>query len=328
MTRTEEDRTPTYEGRPLARPDEELVDQGLGFDLDTLVGRRLVLRRPRRSAPPPWASRPAATTRATAASTPSRRVGHATAADRRDPGRDGGPVPRRRVERARTCSTESGVVRSDIRSSFGGSSGTAEGVPMTLELVVQDLANGGAPFAGAAVYVWHCDREGRYSLYSDGVTDENYLRGVQVADAAGRVRFTSIFPACYTGRWPHVHFEVYPDQAEHHRRRQRDRHLAGRAAAGRVRRGLRPGRLRAVGDEPGPGVACGATTSSATTPARRQLGTVTGDVTNGYAVSLTVRVDTRTTPSGGGPRPSGPPPGRCPDLPEGGRRHARRAGHS
>jgi protocatechuate 3,4-dioxygenase beta subunit len=63
------------------------------------------------------------------------------------------------------------------------------------------------------VYVWHCDREGRYSLYSDGVTSENYLRGVQITDASGKVRFTSIFPACYPGRWPHVHFEVYRNQA-------------------------------------------------------------------------------------------------------------------
>src|SRR6478609_2118597 len=38
-------------------------------------------------------------------------------------------------------------------------------------------------------------------------------RGVQIADAAGNVRFTSTFPGCYSGRWPHVHFEVYPDQA-------------------------------------------------------------------------------------------------------------------
>ena len=108
---------------------------------------------------------------------------------------------------------QSGIVRSDIRSSFGDASGTAEGVPMTLELHLKDLANGGAAFAGVAVYVWHCDREGGYSLYSDGITEENYLRGVQIADDAGKVTFTSIFPACYTGRWPHIHFEVYPDQA-------------------------------------------------------------------------------------------------------------------
>ena len=50
-------------------------------------------------------------------------------------------------------------------------------------------------------------------MYSQGVEDQNYLRGVQVADANGVVRFASIFPACYSGRWPHIHFEVYPDQA-------------------------------------------------------------------------------------------------------------------
>ena len=84
---------------------------------------------------------------------------------------------------------------------------------MTLELTITDLADGGTPFAGVAVYVWHCTREGGYSLYSEGVEDQNYLRGVQIADATGRVAFTSIFPACYSGRWPHIHFEVYPDQA-------------------------------------------------------------------------------------------------------------------
>ncbi|MEV6324181.1 dioxygenase, partial [Nocardia sp. NPDC051787] len=103
---------------------------------------------------------------------------------------------------------ESGVVRSDITTSFGSYSGVAQGIPMTLELSLRDLVKGGAG-AGMAVYVWHCDRDGNYSLYSRGVTEQNYLRGVQVADADGKVRFTSIFPACYAGRWPHIHFEVY-----------------------------------------------------------------------------------------------------------------------
>ncbi|GLP70421.1 hypothetical protein TUSST3_70420 [Streptomyces sp. TUS-ST3] len=106
---------------------------------------------------------------------------------------------------------ESGVVRGDITRSFGDSAGgTAEGVPLTLTLTVVDAASGcGTPRKGAAVYVWHCDREGGYSLYTEGVTDENYLRGVQETDEQGRVTFTSVFPGCYTGRWPHVHFEVY-----------------------------------------------------------------------------------------------------------------------
>ena len=106
---------------------------------------------------------------------------------------------------------ETGIVRSDIRSSFGSSSGVADGVPLTVNLLVLDGANDCAPVEGAAVYLWHCDREGRYSLYSDGATDQNYLRGVQEADSGGAVSFTSIFPACYAGRWPHIHFEVYSD---------------------------------------------------------------------------------------------------------------------
>ena len=47
-------------------------------------------------------------------------------------------------------------------------------------------------------------------MYDEGVEDQNYLRGVQEADDDGVVRFTTIFPAAYSGRWPHAHFEVYP----------------------------------------------------------------------------------------------------------------------
>jgi len=104
---------------------------------------------------------------------------------------------------------ESGIVRSDIRSSFGSYSGAAEGVPTTIELTLQDLTKNCAAGAGMAVYIWHCDRAGNYSLYSQDAADQNYLRGVQVADQHGRLSFTSIFPACYPGRWPHIHFEVF-----------------------------------------------------------------------------------------------------------------------
>jgi protocatechuate 3,4-dioxygenase beta subunit len=102
-----------------------------------------------------------------------------------------------------------GVVRSDIRTSFAGLTGTADGVPLTLVLTIVS-ASTCAPLAGRAVYLWHCDRLGRYSLYSSGVTNQNYLRGTQEADTSGKVTVTSIYPACYAGRWPHIHFEVYP----------------------------------------------------------------------------------------------------------------------
>ncbi|MDA0180901.1 hypothetical protein OJ997_11400 [Solirubrobacter phytolaccae] len=104
---------------------------------------------------------------------------------------------------------ESGVVRSDITRSVGDASGVAAGIPTTVDLTLLDVAGGGGPLAGAAVYLWHCDREGRYSLYDESVAGENYLRGVQESGADGKLSFQTIFPAAYQGRWPHMHFEVY-----------------------------------------------------------------------------------------------------------------------
>jgi protocatechuate 3,4-dioxygenase beta subunit len=109
--------------------------------------------------------------------------------------------------------TSSGIVRSDITKSFGSASGLAEGVPLTVELVVADAASDKV-LPGAAVYLWHCDAQGRYSLYDDEIADENYLRGVQAADAGGKVTFKTVFPGAYSGRWPHIHFEVYASLAE------------------------------------------------------------------------------------------------------------------
>jgi protocatechuate 3,4-dioxygenase beta subunit len=115
--------------------------------------------------------------------------------------------------------TEDGVVRRDITKSIRAASGVAGGVPLTVDLTVVDHDQCG-PKPGAAVYIWHCDREGRYSMY-ESLTDENYLRGVQVADANGKVSFASIFPAAYDGRWPHIHFQVFDsvDQATNGRNR-------------------------------------------------------------------------------------------------------------
>jgi len=109
--------------------------------------------------------------------------------------------------------TQSGIVRTDIRSSFGTGARVAAGVPLTVNLTIVDTGKGCAAYAGAAVYLWHCDRDGAYSLYSSGLAAENYLRGVQAADGTGLVTFRSIFPGAYSGRWPHIHFEVYANLA-------------------------------------------------------------------------------------------------------------------
>src|SRR5262249_44574874 len=107
---------------------------------------------------------------------------------------------------------QTGIVRSDIRSSFAGLSGTADGIPLTVALNLVS-ASSCAALAARAGDLLHCAKPGRYSLYSAGVTNQNYLRGVQEADSAGRVSFSTIFPGCYSGRWPHIHFEVYPSLA-------------------------------------------------------------------------------------------------------------------
>ena len=184
---------------------------------------------------------------------------------------------------------ESGVVRRDIRSSFGSSTTMAEGVPLTIQLTIQDGADC-APLAGAAVYLWHCDRDGNYSLYSEAVAAENYLRGVQAADDNGLVEFTSIFPACYAGRWPHIHFEVYPSV-------ELATNEANKIATSQV--ALPKGACDAVyaTDGYGESVAKLAQLSLASDNVFgedggvQQLGTVSGDLSSGYTVGLTVPVN-------------------------------------
>jgi hypothetical protein len=105
--------------------------------------------------------------------------------------------------------TRSGLVRDDIRRSFGTAHGVARGVPLTVRLRLVS-ANSGRPVAGYAVYLWQSDRDGNYSLYSPRLAGENYLRGVQASNDNGWVQFRSIFPGAPADRWPHLHFEVYP----------------------------------------------------------------------------------------------------------------------
>jgi protocatechuate 3,4-dioxygenase beta subunit len=102
-----------------------------------------------------------------------------------------------------------GIVRSDIRSSIAGATGVATGVPLTLEIELVNTNGSCAVLTSYAIYIWHCDAQGRYSMYSTGVTAENYLRGVQSTGSDGKATFTTIFPGCYAGRMPHIHFEVY-----------------------------------------------------------------------------------------------------------------------
>ena len=100
-----------------------------------------------------------------------------------------------------------GVVRRDIRSSFAGMTGRADGAQLELELQLVREGVNCDPLPAYAVYLWQNDAAGAYSLYN--LPKENYLRGLQAADGDGRLGFTAVVPGCYGGRYPHCHFEVF-----------------------------------------------------------------------------------------------------------------------
>lgn len=206
----------------------EETDRGLVYDLSTLIDRRQVLKlaglttisaglmsivacSPGTSGA---ASSSAATTSHAGASAAGSAAATGSAAAAADcaviPEETAGPFPGD-GSNGPDVLNQSGIVRDDITPSFGTSTTKATGVPLTIQLAIQDAANNCAPMQGAAVYLWHCDQAGNYSLYSQAAASENYLRGVQATDGSGVVTFKSIFPACYSGRWPHIHFEVYTD---------------------------------------------------------------------------------------------------------------------
>lgn len=298
---------PAYEGRLLDRPDEEVVDQGAPFDVRTLITRRGVLglvgvglgtAALAACAPVSSASTTSSTSTPSATASASSTSATTTTAlpAGEIPDETAGPYPGD-GSNGPDVLEQSGMVRSDLRTSIGSST-AVDGVPLTFTFTLTDMANGDAPFAGVAVYAWHCDAQGRYSMYSEGVEDETWLRGVQVADANGQVTFTSIVPGCYTGRWPHIHFEVYPsiDDITDASNAIATSQLAlpeapltdvyALAAYDGSARNLSQVTLTSdnvFGDDGG----------------ALQVATVTGDTTSGYTAALAVRVDTTTTPSAG-----------------------------
>ncbi len=86
------------------------------------------------------------------------------------------------------------------------------GVQLNLKLKITG-ANNCLPMQNVRVNIWHCDKDGLYSGYSQqnnqGQTGLTYLRGYQMTDANGEVNFVTIFPGWYTGRICHIHFQVY-----------------------------------------------------------------------------------------------------------------------
>jgi protocatechuate 3,4-dioxygenase beta subunit len=104
--------------------------------------------------------------------------------------------------------TPSDFVVVDIRSDRAG-------VEMVMNITIQNKNNSCAALAGAMVDVWHCDKDGYYSEYGGSgmqavnLQSVHFLRGRQTTDNNGLVSFKTIFPGWYSGRAPHIHVHVY-----------------------------------------------------------------------------------------------------------------------
>ncbi len=88
------------------------------------------------------------------------------------------------------------------------------GVPLSLAIGVVDVNC--VPVPNLLVDVWHADKDGLYSGYSQpggNTRGQTFLRGTQPTDADGIARFDTIYPGWYQGRATHIHFKVrIPDQ--------------------------------------------------------------------------------------------------------------------
>lgn len=152
-------------------------------------------------------------------------------------------------------------------------------------------------------------------MYSSGLEDVTYLRGVQVADAEGKVSFTSVFPGCYSGRWPHIHFEVYPDvdsiTASTNAIATSQLALPEDACTAVYAVSTYDGSARNLSQ-----ISLASDNVFGEDSGALQVATVTGGVAAGYKAALVVGVDTATEPTAGsapgggqgGPGSGGTPP--------------------
>ena len=86
------------------------------------------------------------------------------------------------------------------------------GLPLNVILTVVNINDGCAPIQNARIDIWHCDKDGVYSGYSQpgaNTVGQTFMRGIQMTDSNGQVEFKTIYPGWYAGRITHIHFQVF-----------------------------------------------------------------------------------------------------------------------
>lgn len=101
--------------------------------------------------------------------------------------------------------------RADIAADSDRAS-VREGLPLELTIQVfraEPNQCGETPAQNVQIDIWHADAIGEYSgVSSMGQSDtrgDSFLRGYQITDGDGRVRFTTIYPGWYQDRSIHIH---------------------------------------------------------------------------------------------------------------------------
>lgn len=86
--------------------------------------------------------------------------------------------------------------------------------PLVLEFVLLKLSGDSAkPLENAQVDLWCCDAIGVYSdvdhpMNHEKTAGQPWLRGYQLSNKDGVVKFKTIIPGWYPGRAPHIHLKV------------------------------------------------------------------------------------------------------------------------
>jgi len=145
-----------------------------------------------------------------------------------------------------------------------------------------------AAIANTGVYIWHCDKDGVYSGYSQPAANTvgaTFCRGIQLTDSNGEVAFTTIYPGWYAGRVTHIHFQAY----------RADNLTVAATATSQI---AFPQDITAAVYNSTLYAARGQNTSVASFSAdgvfsdgtTYQMATITGDLTSGYTATLTVGI--------------------------------------